>query len=166
MMNYNENNNDPITESSGALRDAKSFIKIIAGMIICMFVIPIMMIVIYLCNYTDYGTDEFIKYGDEAIPTLYKYTGYDDVFWAHKMFGVEQGDVKGDYVVIFYKNKIPTEYVEDYIVELQNEGFNEMEMYGETIYAKPLKHSKNGNTYICVMIYDLQVKYAKFTISK
>lgn len=166
MMNYNENNNDPITESGGALRDTNSFIRIIAVMIICMFLIPLIMIVIYLYNFTDYGTDEFIKYGDETIPTLYKYTGYDDVFWSNKRFGVKQGDVKGDYVVIFYNNKIPTEYVEDYIEELQDEGFNEMEMYGETIYAKPLEYSKKGDTYLCVMVFSGQVKYGKFTIYK
>ena len=154
---YNENKIDPISSKE------KSIIpKVIAFSCLLLFLMfgSIFVILNSLTNYID---AEYVVLNRVQIPTMYKYTKYDDIFITRKVSGLLLGDVFGGYVVLFCNSEIPKEYKEIYVKELEKIEYNHVVYNGTDFYVKNID---NNTKFIYIMLSDAQIKYGLCTTGR
>lgn len=106
-----------------------------------------------------YGLKDELEINQIEIPTLYKYTKYDDVFFAVSLQNVPEED-KMDFIVVSYKDRIPLKEINVYKDALESLGYK-CEFIEETetyFYEIPEKSS-----YICIIIRGAQISYGVIT---
>ena len=147
----NEYENDPIENK----RKTNVFTKFM--LILVVIIIAVFSVITYFINsFTRYANVDYIEFNNEQIPTLYKYTQYDDVFITKKNSNLLIDGVRGSYVVIFYNNAIPMEYKNDYAEKLNDLGYEYIKYNGTEFYVKNIE---NNTKFIYIMLADLQIKY-------
>lgn len=111
----------------------------------------------YLVNPSNkYGKVDYIEIENNQIPTLYKYTKYDDIFASIYQKDLSDSNIVVTFITIYYKSKIPDNYVEEYKEKLIELGYNCVEYQGEELYVKD---NDRKSSFQYIFIGDLQVKY-------
>ena len=147
---YNESENDPI--SSGNKKKVPKVLLFICVIIIIIFG----SIILLISSLKSYADVDYVEINNVQIPTLYKYTQYDDVFITRKISNLVEGNFKGSYVVLFFNQAIPTEYKDIYINELDKLQYENVVYNGTEFYVKNIENNTN---FIYIMISNLQIKY-------
>lgn len=147
---YNKYENEPIQS------EKKSIMPKILFLIVIIVVIIISTIFYLINSLKRYSDVDYVEFGGMQIPTIYKYTNYEDVFLTRKIENLFDGNVSGSYVVIFYNSKIPNEYKDTYAEELKKLGYEKVIYNDAEFYVRNIE---NDTKFLYVMLSNLQIKY-------
>ena len=156
-MNDEYENEPIVSENKSILLRPLIYIMVIVLLLVAIFVGVINAIIGSSSKYADV---DYVKVDNVQIPTLYKYTRYNNVFTTRKISNLTQGNIRGSYVVIFYNNAIPETYKDTYIKELKKQGYKEVTYQDNELYVKNIE---NNTKFIYVIVSNLQVKYGVCT---
>lgn len=124
----------------------------------------IIITVFNICNIinpsTKYGEMDYVTVENIEIPTLYKYTKYNDVFTTIYERNYNDGNIVSSYLIVFYKEKIPKEYINNYTNELIKLDYKKVIYDGNAFYVQ---NNPGDSSFQYIYIGELQIQYGVCT---
>lgn len=105
------------------------------------------------------GLRDELEINEIKIPTLYKYTKHDDVFFSVSLQNIPEED-KMDFIIVSYKDKIPLEKINMYKDALEALGYSAELIEGTETYFYEVP---DKSSYICIIINGAQISYGVVT---
>ena len=150
----NELNGGSIQKENIKEKYQKSIPKVIL-LLICILVI----FLVWQINskfFSGIGRKEFVELNGVQIPTLYKYTEYDDIVMSINNIKISEDGVTVNYSIVHYKEDIPQRLQDIYTKELTKLGYEYIEYQGSDFWVLNID---NDSKFIYIMISENQVKY-------
>ena len=98
------------------------------------------------------GLRDELEINEIKIPTLYKYTKHDDVFFSVSLQNIPEED-KMDFIIVSYKDRIPLEKINMYKDALESLGYSAELIEGTETYFYEVP---DKSSYICIIINGAQ----------
>lgn len=137
-----------------SLSKARKTFLLIVGIGILLIILFLKIVIPF--SFDDYSKSKTIELNGNSIQTLYGSTNYSaKPIISILVHDYEEDGIKGDLLTIFYREEIPSKYKDEYIEELEKDGFELIEVNEDD---KLVKNNSN-KTFTLIIISNYQIDY-------